>query len=229
MKNNKGFATIHILLVVFFAGGVIYAVVQRNVLKSFFETGDTPTADQFADTIDSSMNLQDDGISSDSKVYNPTKNYEPGESEVVIEDIAHALSNKCRFSGHSLRYFSVAEHSVIVSLLCPQDIALWGLLHDASEAYLIDLPTPLKYLPEFAWYRKLEEKVTNVIMNRFSLPQKEPKLVKTADKTCLVTEKRDNMRVTFEWENKYKEMPIPTKLNCLLTLTTCRNNTNYRV
>jgi hypothetical protein len=141
---------------------------------------------------------------------------DPRESEVVIEDIAHALSNKCRFSGHSLRYFSVAEHSVIVSLLCPQDIALWGLLHDASEAYLIDLPTPLKYLPEFAWYRKLEEKVTNVIMNRFSLPQKEPKLVKTADKTCLVTEKRDNMRVTFEWENKYKEMPIPTKLNCLL-------------
>lgn len=90
MKNNKGFATIYILLIVLLAGGVVYAVVQRNVLKSFFETGDKPTADQFADTIDSSMNLQDDGISSDSKVYNPTKNYEPGDTVVNSQLIYQA-------------------------------------------------------------------------------------------------------------------------------------------
>ena len=74
----------------------------------------------------------------------------PNPDDIRIEDIAHALSNQCRFAGHAREFYSVAEHSVHVSQLCLPEHALWGLLHDASEAYLVDLPRPLKLLPEFA-------------------------------------------------------------------------------
>ena len=74
----------------------------------------------------------------------------PNLEKILVEDIAHALAHQCRFGGHASRFYSVAEHSVHVSQLCLPEHALWGLLHDASEAYLVDLPRPLKLLPEFA-------------------------------------------------------------------------------
>src|ERR1039457_118422 len=73
---------------------------------------------------------------------------DPNPEKILIDDIAHALAHQCRFGGHASRFYSVAEHSVHVSRLCPPEDALWGLLHDASEAYLVDLPRPLKQLPE---------------------------------------------------------------------------------
>jgi hypothetical protein len=69
---------------------------------------------------------------------------DPKIDEISIEDIAHALSNVCRFTGHTKRFYSVAEHSCLVSALC--DNRLEGLLHDASEAYMSDLSSPLKML-----------------------------------------------------------------------------------
>ncbi len=73
---------------------------------------------------------------------------EPRAEDVAVEDIAHALSLLCRYGGHSSRFYSVAEHCVLVSHKC----GLHGLLHDAAEAYLLDIPRPVKALmPEYKW------------------------------------------------------------------------------
>ncbi|MBF0180285.1 MAG: phosphohydrolase [Magnetococcales bacterium] len=107
--------------------------------------------------------------------------------EVEIRDVAHALAMLCRFNGHCRRFYSVAEHSVHVSRIVPPEDALWGLLHDASEAYLADLPRPLKRL--MPAYREREAALTRVIARRFGLPEAIPATVELADGVLLATEK----------------------------------------
>ena len=63
--------------------------------------------------------------------------------------------------------------------------ALWGLLHDATEAYLVDLPRPLKQLPEFAAYREAERRLQRAVAVRFGLPPDQPASVTEADDTML--------------------------------------------
>lgn len=115
--------------------------------------------------------------------------------DVRIEDIAHALSNQCRFSGHCFPRYSVAEHSVRVMKKCQLD-PLSALLHDASEAYLVDLPRPLKYHPEFKFYKVVEAHVEGVIAERFGLiPTKEvADEIHVIDKRMLSTEMLKLMR-----------------------------------
>lgn len=115
----------------------------------------------------------------------------PHADDVRINDVGHALSNLCRFGGHSRLFYSVAEHSVRVSQLCRPDDALSGLLHDASEAYLADVPAPLKELPEFEAYRAAERNLQRMIAERFGLPPEEPRSVSEADRTMLRIEIRD--------------------------------------
>src|ERR1035437_4738778 len=110
---------------------------------------------------------------------------DPNPEKILVEDIAHALAHQCRFGGHASRFYSVAEHSVHVSRLCPPDDAFWGLLHDASEAYLVDLPRPLKLLPEFAPYREAERRLQRAVAVRFGLPPDQPARVTEADDTML--------------------------------------------
>ena len=79
----------------------------------------------------------------------------PEELDVDIMDIAHALSNVCRYNGHLLDHYSVGHHSLIVSELVPREMALEGLMHDACEAYLPDMPSAVKaVLPEFVEYQE---------------------------------------------------------------------------
>ena len=112
---------------------------------------------------------------------------DPREEEVRLEDIAHSLAMLCRFGGHCSDFYSVAEHSVHVSRLCSTpEIALWGLMHDASEAYLIDLPRPIKRM--FPEYSFLEHDVMRAICDRFGLPHEMPAEVKRHDEAMLMCE-----------------------------------------
>jgi len=128
---------------------------------------------------------------------------DPRPEELLIEDIAHALSMQCRFTGHVREFYSVAEHSVRVSnraaQLAGKDEILaallgrWGLMHDASETYLFDLARPVKHSPGMVGYREAEARLMSVICERFHLPQEEPKQVRLADNELLSTEARDLM------------------------------------
>jgi hypothetical protein len=116
---------------------------------------------------------------------------DPRPEEILIEDIAHALSLQCRFSGHTRVHYSVAEHSVRVSRVVPPGDALWGLMHDAAEAYLVDLPRPLKRLSSFGAYRLAEATVMGAVARRFDISPNEPDSVKLIDQVLLATEARD--------------------------------------
>lgn len=138
---------------------------------------------------------------------------DPKKEEIRKIDIAHSLSLKCRYSGHCKEFYSVAEHGVRVSWLlrdmgCSILIQYAGLHHDDAEAYLVDLPTPLKKLPEFSWYREKEDTLQSMIYEVFGCPTIEPPEVKRADKIMLLTEKRDLMP-PCEWRDKILEEPIP--------------------
>lgn len=124
---------------------------------------------------------------------------EPDPSHVRIADIAHALANLCRFAGHTRRFYSVAQHSVIVSGLCDQKDAMWGLLHDASEAYLCDITRPVKHQAGLAGYRLIEAGVQAAICTKFGLSIEEPPIVKAADTLVLRTEQRDLMAMPDGW------------------------------
>ncbi|MHB8619055.1 MAG: HD family hydrolase [Chloroflexota bacterium] len=109
-------------------------------------------------------------------------------------DIAHALSSICRFGGHCRTLYTVAQHSLLVSALCPPEYALCGLLHDATEAYgMLDIPAPLKHQPVMAGYRYAEHRLGQVIAERFALPWPIPEAVHVADRQVVAAELRDLM------------------------------------
>ena len=110
---------------------------------------------------------------------------DPHPDQFTIEDIAHALSNICRFAGHTNKFYSVAQHCVIMSYHVTPMYALHALLHDAAEAFLGDIPTPLKQmLPE---YKVIESRVEKVILNKFGITDMPPE-IKEFDTRMLVTE-----------------------------------------
>lgn len=115
----------------------------------------------------------------------------PLAEHVSIDVIARALSRICRWGGHTREWYSVAQHSVLVSRCCSRDTALWGLLHDASEAYLGDVPRPVKDLPALAGYRALEALWQSTICHRFGLVGEIPTDVVEADDAVLAWERRD--------------------------------------
>ena len=91
-------------------------------------------------------------------------------NDIDIEDIAHALSNLCRYGGHCLFHYSVALHSVLCSYEDGTNIEkLAFLLHDASEAFVNDLIRPIKHRPEFEHYRLEEDKIQKIIFDKFKL------------------------------------------------------------
>lgn len=136
-----------------------------------------------------------------------------GAGEIVVEDIAHALANQCRYSGHCERFYSVAEHSVRLAMVTyrrAHDLQTTraALLHDASEAYLHDLPRPLKRRPEFAFYREAEDRLQRRILREFGLPEELPVSVHALDKEFLGTEARSlfTLKRSLERLDKWQDL-----------------------
>lgn len=111
----------------------------------------------------------------------------PSPEDICIEDIAHGLSNECRFASHPQEFLSVAEHSIWVCIMSPQHLKLPALLHDASEGLgLRDLPTPVKY--RFPEYKAAEKNLMRVIGEKFGFTLEELESVKDRDFDALNNE-----------------------------------------
>jgi hypothetical protein len=109
---------------------------------------------------------------------------------IDIEDIAHGISHQCRFGGHMQLFYSVAQHSVWCSYQAETvELAFEALMHDASEAYLVDIPTPVKrMIPD---YYVIEEKLMRIICAKYEICYPMSPLIKKIDANAL----------QFEWDN----------------------------
>lgn len=137
---------------------------------------------------------------------------DPVPEEIRLSDIAYNLASQVRFAGGSRPRYTVAEHSVWVSLIVPREYAAVGLLHDATEGLgLVDVPRPIKHLPEMAEYRALEQLNEECVAKRFGLPYPWPKEVRDADEMLLAAECRQLMRVddAREWWGELATRELP--------------------
>ena len=137
----------------------------------------------------------------------------PKAEDVDIWDIAHSLSNLCRYGGHVTKFYSVAEHSIHIAEALRRDgqsldVIKWGLLHDGTEAYCADVPRPLK--PYLQNYDIIESSIEKVIIEKFGLSDKIPEIVQDYDvritvneMTLLMPSKIDHLRKNYNWE------PVP--------------------
>ena len=146
--------------------------------------------------------------------------FNPNPDDILIEDIAHSLSNLARFNGHTDKFYSVAQHSVYCSFKSPHRLSLAALLHDGAEAYLGDIVSPLKsflcdYLPfEDALYALIAEKYISD-----SLTVDDYRLIHNIDLRMLATEKYHLMGYDLKWDliegvNIYNDIhidPLPPR------------------
>ena len=137
----------------------------------------------------------------------------PDEKDAIsIQDIGHALSMKCRFQGHCKYFYSVAQHCCIVSdLLIEYGFALQGLLHDANEAYLPDVPAPIKEL--ISGWHEIEYNIQRQIEDKYQTGPTMIDLVKCYDLIALATERRDLMNpAPYRWHHIEGITPLAEKI-----------------
>lgn len=127
----------------------------------------------------------------------------PSPEDVCIEDIAHSLSNICRFTGHVRSFYSVAQHSVLVAQRVMHPLA--GLFHDAQEAYLGDMASPLKTL--FPLFHDLESRWSRVIVEALGYVTSWGDLeeIETADKRLF----SDEVKSLMPWDTRWNDYGLP--------------------
>lgn len=125
---------------------------------------------------------------------------------INIHDIAHGLSNICRYGGQCQKFYSVAQHSVIVAQNVSPENAGWGLLHDAPEAYIGDIVAPLKVQDEYIFYREAEDRLMDAIAYKFGLDLDAPPEVKEFDLIVRETEMRDFGSVPEDLRGNYSTL-----------------------
>ena len=116
----------------------------------------------------------------------------PDPEKILLEDIEYSLMQQCRFSGHTSRFYSVVEHCLFVAEIVERysvgsadNVILAALMHDATEAYMVDLPTPLKTSSVCDGYKEAEDRLLGIIASRFGFPFPLPDVVKLADAAAL--------------------------------------------
>lgn len=125
-----------------------------------------------------------------------------------IETIAHALSHICRFTGHVRRFYSVAEHCVRASYIDP---TLETLMHDAGEALVGDVATPLKL--QLDGYEPIETRAETLLSERFGYAFPYSPATKAADRVMLATEKRDLLpKEGRQWKMLALVEPLPGRI-----------------
>ncbi len=155
----------------------------------------------------------------------------PRYEDIYVADLAHALANTCRYNGHTFKHYSVAQHCVLVSKFLetiepehitpglherlqhpegrpvwdPIEVQKWGLLHDASEAYVSDICAPIK--PFIQGYEAIEDQLLQAVAQRFSLPWPFPDVVKYADKAIFRSEVESSVIRQVDWWVIHPEHP----------------------
>ena len=143
--------------------------------------------------------------------------FDPDPSQLDAGDIARALANQCRFGGHSRVFYSVAQHSVIVSQLVEQrsgdvEDVFAALMHDATEAYLGDMPHPLKHRsPLGAAFKQAEDHLERAIRERFGI-KPDVAEIKRADRALLATERRAFSAEDWHWPELEGVQPLELEL-----------------
>jgi 5'-deoxynucleotidase YfbR-like HD superfamily hydrolase len=156
--------------------------------------------------------------------------FDPRPEMILLQDIAHALSMKCRFTGHTRFHYSVAQHSILMATLArtrkmSEEVQRYCLLHDATEAYLPDIASPLKRafyvkdpnLPPWVYdeYRKREEQLKKCIYERFGLSRREPQVISVLDALMYRTEHAALMTTVPSFETDPPPHDAPFIFNVL--------------
>lgn len=123
--------------------------------------------------------------------------FKPEADMIAIIDVAHALSCQPRFGGHLPKPYSVAQHSVMCAKLAKEEDKLQALLHDASEAYLLDMPSPIKR--RLSQYKTVEKRLMKVIAKKYGFQFPLNEAVHAIDRQAL----------EFEWGHMVLKNPLP--------------------
>lgn len=135
----------------------------------------------------------------------------PDPKTISIHDIANGLALSNRFAGQTPVPYSVAQHSVLCARVAPDELRLEALMHDAAEAYLPDIPRPIKYMPELAGYRKVEARIMTAIRTRFELRAEEPTEIKLLDRRMCKTEA---YQLGFSWWDEIRGAKMFAGVEC---------------
>lgn len=127
----------------------------------------------------------------------------PLPEDIYIIDIAHHLAYQCRYGGATRKFYSVAEHCVIVSEHAPPGLKRAALLHDAAEAYVTDIPRGLKHSIDMAGYRAIESVFQAAIEVRFGLKVEHP-AIDDIDKRLILDETKE---LITGWERYWTSRP----------------------